>query len=351
MIKIIRQGGVKLKIVGVFPKGEEKNMNQLLDTDHALGLPDFLKDTDHELVILDSNKDVDKHLSDMDVIISSPFLPAYVTEERIDKAPNLKLAITAGVGSDHVDLYAAAKNEIQVVEVTGSNQLSVAEQVVMKILVLLRNYQEGHRQAVEGEWDLPKVGNYAHDVEGKTIGIFGFGRIGQMVAERLAPFNVYLQHNDPLQKDTIHGSKYVSFDELIKTSDVISILTPLTKETHELFDYDLLMSMKEGAYLINTARGNIIKRDDLIKVLESGHLNGYAGDVWYPQPAPSDHPWRTMPSQAMTIHYSGMTLEAQKRIEDGVKEMLTQHFNNKEIEPKNVIVDKKGKLSTSYSVE
>src|SRR5690625_7763643 len=89
----------------------EENKNQLLNTEHALDLPSFLKNTDHELVILDSDDDVDEHLSDMDVIISSPFLPAYITKERVKKAPNLKLAITAGVGSDHVDLEAAVEHK------------------------------------------------------------------------------------------------------------------------------------------------------------------------------------------------------------------------------------------------
>src|SRR5690625_7025235 len=81
----------------------------------------------------------------------------------------------------------------------------------MNMLILLRNFQEGHRQAIEGEWNLPKVGNHAHDIEGKTIGIFGFGRIGQLVAERLAPFNVNLQHNDPKVKETTLGSLCCKF--------------------------------------------------------------------------------------------------------------------------------------------
>src|SRR5690625_2152107 len=221
----------------------------------------------------------------------------------------------------------------------------------MNMLILLRNFQEGHRQAIEGEWNLPKVGNHAHDIEGKTIGIFGFGRIGQLVAERLAPFNVNLHNNDQSVKKQTLGYKYVTFDEHIETSYLISILTPLTNETANLFDYDRLMAMKEGAYLVNTARGGIVKRDDLPKVLESGLLSGYAGDVWYPQPAPKDHPWKSMPSQAMTIHYSGMTLEAQKRIEDGVKDILTREFEGRNMRPQDVIVGRDGGLSKSYSTK
>ena len=135
----------------------------------------------------------------MDIVISAPFYPAYMTKERIEKAPNLKLAITAGVGSDHVDLDAASKM-MSVVEVTGSNTVSVAEHAVMDLLIVLRNFMEGHRQSVEGEWDLSKVGNQARELQNKTIGIFGFGRIGQLVAERLKPFNVTIQHYDPINQ-------------------------------------------------------------------------------------------------------------------------------------------------------
>lgn len=339
-----------MKIVSLFPSSKEVNENQLLSTMHALGLKTFLDDKEHELVILEKEEDIEKHLSDMDVVISSPFYPIYVSKERMEKAPNLKLAITAGVGSDHVDLDAAIENDVSVVEVTGSNVVSVAEQAVMTILILVRNFMEGNRQAVEGEWNLPKVGNYAHDLEGKTVGIFGFGRIGQLVAERLRAFDVNIQHSDPQHTEELHGSKPVSFDDLVKTSDVITIHAPLTRQTEHIFDHDRLMEMKKGAYLVNTARGKIIDTDALPKVLESGHLNGYGGDVWYPQPAPANHPWRTMPSQAMTIHYSGMTLEAQKRIEDGVQDILTRFFENRPMQPQDIIVDG-GKMSTSYTVK
>ncbi|HCW36576.1 MAG TPA: formate dehydrogenase, partial [Staphylococcus sp.] len=136
-----------MKIVALFPESVEGQENQLLNTTKAIGLKPFLEEKNHELVILaDNEADLDKHLSDMDVVISAPFYPAYMTKERIEKAPNLKLAITAGVGSDHVDLQAASEHNISVVEVTGSNTVSVAEHAVMDLLILLRNYEEGHRQ-------------------------------------------------------------------------------------------------------------------------------------------------------------------------------------------------------------
>ena len=291
-------------------------------------------------------EDLDKHLSDMDIVISAPFYPAYMTKERIEKAPNLKLAITAGVGSDHVDLDAASKNDVGVVEVTGSNTVSVAEHAVMDLLIVLRNFMEGHRQSVEGEWDLSKVGNQARELQNKTIGIFGFGRIGQLVAERLKPFNVTIQHYDPINQKDNENSRFVEFEELVKTSDAITIHAPLTPSTDNLFNEDVLNKMKKGSYLVNTARGKIVNTQALVNAVNSGQIQGYAGDVWYPQPAPADHPWRTMPRNGMTIHYSGMTLESQKRIEDGVKDILNRFFNNEPFQDKDVIVSS-GKISSS----
>lgn len=336
-----------MKIVALFPETEEGLDNQLLNTDKAIGLRDFLKDSDHELVILKNGEDdLDKHISDMDIVISAPFYPAYMTKERIEKAPNLKLAITAGVGSDHVDLDAASKNDVGVVEVTGSNTVSVAEHAVMDLLIVLRNFMEGHRQSVEGEWDLSKVGNQARELQNKTIGIFGFGRIGQLVAERLKPFNVTIQHYDPINQKDNENSRFVEFEELVKTSDAITIHAPLTPSTDNLFNEDVLNKMKKGSYLVNTARGKIVNTQALVNAVNSGQIQGYAGDVWYPQPAPADHPWRTMPRNGMTIHYSGMTLESQKRIEDGVKDILNRFFNNEPFQDKDVIVSS-GKISSS----
>ncbi|MEK5199114.1 NAD-dependent formate dehydrogenase [Staphylococcus sp. FSL H8-0121] len=341
-----------MKIVALFPEYVEGEENQILNTKKAIGLKPFLEDKGHELVILtDGEADLDKHLADMDIVISAPFYPAYMTKERLEKAPNLKLAITAGVGFDHVDLKAASENNVGVVEVTGSNTVSVAEHAVMDLLILLRNYEEGHRQSVEGEWNLSKVGNDAHELQNKTIGIFGFGRIGQLVAERLAPFNVTIQHYDPInQKDNEH-SKFVDFETLVSTSDAITIHAPLTPDTDTLFNNDVLSKMKEGSYLVNTARGKIVDTEALVKQLESKHIQGYAGDVWYPQPAPADHPWRNMPRNAMTVHYSGMTLEAQQRIEEGTKDILNRFFNNEPFQDKDVIVDGGQITSASYNAK
>lgn len=338
-----------MKIVGLFPSDPNaESENQLLNDKYALGIESFIDNNKHEFVVVNSDEAIEEHIEDMDVVISSPFLPAYINKERINKAENLKLAITAGVGSDHVDLEAASENELTVIEVTGCNTVSVAEHTVMDLLILMRNFMEGHRQSYDGEWHLSKVGEHAHDIQHKKIGIFGYGQIGELVAQRLQHFDVQVQHfRRSSQEDTAY-SKYVNFDELVSTSDALVILSPLTTETDDLFNYDVLSRMKKGSYLVNTARGKIVNKEDLVELVNAKHIQGYAGDVWYPQPAPQDHPWRTMPRNAMTIHYSGMTLEAQKRIENGIKNILSKFFNNQSFDDKDVIVSGGDITNSSY---
>jgi formate dehydrogenase len=140
---------------------------------------------------------------------------------------------------------------------------------------------------------------------------------------------------------------------MVKVCDVVTINAPLHPETENLFNAALLAKMKRGAYLINTARGKIVNRDDVVSALKSGHLAGYAGDVWFPQPAPKDHPWRTMPHHGMTPHISGSSLSAQTRYAAGTREILECYFDGKPIRNEYLIVDG-GKLAGagahSYSV-
>ena len=322
--------------------------------ENALGLREWLEGQGHELVATtDTGAGLDGHLPTADVLIATPFWPAYISRERIEAAPNLKLLLTAGVGSDHFDLAAAADHGVTVAEITGSNVVSVAEHVVMQILALVRNYIPAYQEVVGGGWDIGKVATPSHDLEDKRVGIVGFGRIGQRVATRLKPFDVQLRYFDyrrlPHPAETILGARYQGLRALVAESDVVSINIPLTPDTQGMFDRELLYSMKRGAYLVNTARGRIVDTDALVEVMESGHLAGYAGDVWYPQPAPADHPWRSMPRHAMTPHVSGTTLEAQRRYANGVRECLEALISGQPIDSDYIIVDGGRVASPSYS--
>lgn len=231
--------------------------------------------------------------------------------------------------------------------------VSVAEQVVMHILALVRNYIPAYNQVLEGRWDIAEIAARAHDLEDKTVGIIGMGRIGQRVCERLKAFNVKMLYYDqfPLRtvEEQVLGARFTSREQLVEQSDVITINTPLTPETDGMFDRNLIFRMKKGAYLVNTARGKIVDTAALVEALEVGHLAGYAGDVWYPQPAPKDHPWRHMPNHAMVPHYSGTTLEAQARYSNGIKDCLSRFLENRPLEQQYLIVDGGKVVSASYS--
>ena len=318
-----------------------------------LGLRKFLEEAGHEFVVT-SDKDgtdsvFDQELVDADVVISQPFWPAYLTAERIAKAKKLKLAITAGIGSDHVDLQAAMKNGITVAEVTYCNSISVAEHVVMMILSLVRNYIPSYKWVIKGGWNIADCVQRSYDVEGMTVGTVAAGRIGSAVLRRLKPFDMKLHYTDrhrlPKEvEEELNVTFHPDVESMVKVCDVVTINCPLHPETENLFNEALINKMKRGAYLVNTARGKICDRDAIARALESGQLAGYAGDVWFPQPAPKDHPWRTMPNHGMTPHISGSSLSAQARYAAGTREILECWLRDKPIRSEYLIVDA-GKLA------
>ncbi|MEA2650741.1 MAG: formate dehydrogenase [Chloroflexota bacterium] len=313
-----------------------------------LGLRKFLAERGHRFVVT-AEKDgpdsvFERELPEADIVISQPFWPAYLTAERIAKAPRLKLAITAGIGSDHVDLAAANQHGITVAEVTYSNSISVSEHVVMMILSLVRNYIPSYEWVTKGGWNIADCVARSYDLEGMQVGTVGAGRIGSAVLRRLKPFEVGLHYTDRHRLPTdverdLDLTYHPDVESLVRASDVVTINAPLHPETEHLFDADLIAKMKRGAYLVNTARGKICDRDAIAQALESGQLAGYAGDVWFPQPAPEDHPWRTMPRHGMTPHISGSSLSAQARYAAGVREILECWFDGRPIREEYLIAD------------
>ena len=312
-----------------------------------LGLRQFLESRGHELVVT-SDKDgedseFERELVDADVVISQPFWPGYLTAERIAKAKKLKLAITAGIGSDHVDLQAAIDRGITVAEVTYCNSISVSEHVVMMILALVRNYLPSHEWVKRGGWNIADCAARSYDVEGMHVGTVASGRIGLAVLRRLKPFDVHLHYTDrhrlPAEVERELGlTWHDNAADMVPHCDVVTINCPLHPETEHLFDAAMIARMKRGAYLVNTARGKIVDRDAVARALEDGQLAGYAGDVWFPQPAPRDHPWRTMPHQGMTPHISGTSLAAQARYAAGTREILECFLEGKPIREQYLIV-------------
>jgi formate dehydrogenase len=348
--------------VRVYPDGQDFPTPKKIDfkpgallgcVSGELGLRKYLESQGHELVVTADkdgpNSEFEKHLPDAEIVISQPFWPAYLTAERIAKAKKLKMAITAGIGSDHVDLQAAMDKGVTVAEVTYCNSISVAEHVVMMILALVRNYIPSYGWVVKGGWNIADCARESYDVEGMHVGSVAAGRIGYAVLKRLKPFDMHLHYTDrhrlPKDKEKELGLTFhETVEGMVKVCDVVTINCPLHPETEHMFDDKLIAKMKRGTYLVNTARGKICDKDAVARALKSGQLAGYAGDVWFPQPAPKDHPWRTMPHHGMTPHISGTSLSAQTRYAAGTREILECYFEKRPIRTEYLIV-KDGKLA------
>lgn len=312
-----------------------------------LGLRKYLESLGHELVVTSSkdgeDSELEKHLHDAEVIISQPFWPAYLTAERIAKAPKLKLALTAGIGSDHVDLQAAMERNVTVAEVTFCNSISVAEHVMMMILGLVRNYIPAHDIVRKGGWNIADAVKQSYDLEGMHVGTVAAGRIGLAVLRRLKPFDVKLHYTDrhrlpeTIEKE-LNLTWHATREDMYPHCDVVTLNCPLHPETEHMINDETLKLFKRGAYIVNTARGKLCDRDAIVRAMESGKLAGYAGDVWFPQPAPNDHPWRTMPNEGMTPHMSGTSLSAQARYAAGTREILECFFEGRPIRDEYLIV-------------
>ncbi|MCU1755809.1 NAD-dependent formate dehydrogenase [Pseudomonas helleri] len=318
-----------------------------------LGLRKYLESNGHELIVT-SSKDgadsvLDRELHDAEIVISQPFWPAYMTAERMDKAPKLKLILTAGIGSDHTDLQAAIERNITVAEVTYCNSNSVAEHVVMTTLALVRNYLPSHQWVLKGGWNIADCVERSYDVEGMHVGTVAAGRIGLRVLRLLKPFDMHLHYMDrhrlpeAIEKE-LNLTYHSTLESLTSVCDVVTLNCPLHPETEHMINAESLKKFKRGAYLINTARGKLCDRDAVAEALRSGQLAGYGGDVWFPQPAPADHPWRSMPHHGMTPHISGTSLSAQTRYAAGTREILECYFENRPIRDEYLIV-KGGKLA------
>jgi len=354
-----------MKVLAILYNGFNAAIKEprLLGTvENKLGLDKWLASRGHELIVSSDKEgpdsDFQKHIVDAEVLITTPFHPGYLTRNVMERANNLKICITAGVGSDHIDLPAAVDHKIQVLEVTGSNVTSVAEHVVMDILALVRNFVPAHEMIERGDWQVSDIARNAFDLEGKVVGTIGAGRIGYRVLQRLAPFEckelLYYDYQTlPQDRNTFNARRVEDIEQFVSECDVVTVNAPLHEGTLGLVNEKLLSKFKPGAWLVNTARGAICDADAVAAALKSGQLRGYAGDVWNVQPAPKDHPWRTMKNplgggNGMTPHYSGSTLDAQSRYSSGTKQILENYLDGKEQDPVNVIVGKGAWATKAY---
>lgn len=251
-----------------------------------------------------------------------------VTEKVINKAPRLKVIARAGVGVDNIDVPAATKKGVIVINAPAGNTISTAEHTFAMLISLARNIPQAHQTVVQGKWD--RKAFVGVELNQKTLSIIGFGRIGSELAKRAKSFRMNVVAFDPYlteERAEKFGVKKATFEEAISVGDFITVHTPLTKETRHMINRDVFAKMKEGVRILNCARGGIIAEHDLYEAIVSGKVAGAALDVFEVEP-PGDHPLFSLPQVIATPHLGASTVEAQENVAIDVSEEVLHILRN-----------------------
>jgi D-3-phosphoglycerate dehydrogenase len=251
-------------------------------------------------------------LPDFDAIIIRS--PTKLTGEVIACGPKLKYIGRAGVGVDNIDVEAATRQGIVVMNAASGNTISTAEHTMAMILALVRRLPQAHQSVVSGKWERRAFKGW--ELFGKTLGIIGLGRVGCEVARRAAAFSMRILAADPavdLEAARALGAELVDLETVLRESDIITVHVPLSPETKGLISAKEFALMKNGSFLVNCARGGVVDEQALESACRSGKLAGTAADVYAEEP-PSDRSLFELPGTVWTPHIGGMTVEAHQRI-------------------------------------
>lgn len=254
------------------------------------------------------------------------------TADILARAKKLRVIGRAGVGVDNVDVAAASKLGIIVMNTPGGNTISTAEHAIAMMMAIARKIPAADASMKAGQWD--KKSFTGVELRGKTLGILGLGRIGQEVARRMRSFGMTLLGFDPFVSEEILGQLGVeraTVDEICKRADFITIHTPLSAETKNLINAERLATMKKTARIVNCARGGIVDEGALADALKSGKIAGAALDVFDNEPIPEDHPLRKTPNIVITPHIAASTVEAQENVAIQVAEQVVEYLKNNNI--------------------
>jgi len=253
-----------------------------------------------------------------------------VNEEVLAASPKLKLVGRLGVGLENIELPACTKRNIKVIPATGANAESVAEYVVGATVALIRGFIPATISTLRGEWPRPRFSAY-HESLGKTLGIVGFGSIGRVVAKKAHAFGFQCIAYDPiLSGDTIELDGFLvpllNLNELLSRSDAVSLHLPYLPETKNLFNATTLDQMKQGACLINTARGGIVDELALAERLLSGRIGGAAIDVFSAEPAKNLSHFSGIENLILTPHIAGVTQESNERVSQMIADEVIRYL-------------------------
>ncbi len=254
-----------------------------------------------------------------------------VTAELLEQMPNVKMIARAGVGVDNVDIQAATKKGVIVVNAPDGNTISTAEHSFAMMAALLRKIPQANVSTKNGEWARNKF--QGTELYGKKLGIVGFGRIGSEIAKRAKAFQMSIYVFDPFltkERADKFGVIVSTLDELLEHSDIITVHTPLTKETKGLLNLESIAKTKKGVFLINCARGGIIDEEALLHYLQNGHVAGAALDVFEEEPATNTR-LLELEQVIVTPHIAASTVEAQLNVASQVSQEVLNYFEGKPV--------------------
>src|SRR5690606_1327546 len=253
-----------------------------------------------------------------------------VNAQLLAHAPRLRVVGRLGVGLDNIDMELCASKNITVYPAVGANAQAVAEYVIATAFVLLRGAYLSSARVTAGQWPRAQLGN-GLEVAGRTLGLVGFGGIGRLTARLASALGMKIAAYDPMiNSDSAiwaeTGAMQMSLDELLQHSDVVSLHTPLTKDTRHLINAGRIARMKSQAILINTSRGGIVDEQALVAALQAGKLRGAALDVFEDEPVKTKNSLPDMPNLILTPHIAGLTQEANERVSGVIAEKVMGYF-------------------------
>ncbi|MDD9721894.1 2-hydroxyacid dehydrogenase [Sulfitobacter sp. PR48] len=269
-------------------------------------------------------------ISDLDVLVTHL---APVTADSLDHAPDLKVIGVSRGGPVNIDSAAAARRGVVVVNAPGRNASAVAEFTIASLLAETRNLVRGHMNVLGGAFkrEFYHIDHVGPELCELTLGIIGYGDIGMRVARLAAAFGCRIIVSDPFkeltEEDRALGIEKVALDALISTADVVTLHPRVTPETRGMIDRSRIESMKKGAYIVNTTRGEVLDYDALYDALKSGHLSGAALDTFNPEPPPADWPLLKLPNVTLSPHIAGASRYSVVKAANMIAEDVARFFD------------------------
>lgn len=296
----------------------------------------------HCSIVFAKTTDPAEHLElvrQADVIMAAG---TFVTADIIHAAPRLKLIQKWGIGVDKIDLEAARQAGVTVAITAGATSIPVSEHTLMLMLAVSRRLPLAHRSLQEGQWIGAELRTICSKLDGKTVGLFGFGNIARFVAKRLTGFDVNMIYHSRTRIDPAiekqYNVRYVDFDTLLSQSDIVSLHAPLTEQTKHLFNAQTFSKMKRGAMLINTARGELIDEAALVQALRSGQLSSAGLDTFEGEPPSADNPLLHMDQVVVTPHAAGGVYDNVPHIVGHMFRNVDLYFNQQAFDAADIIV-------------